>query len=246
MQVYAWNRLPAIATLLALLSVRADAFAPLPPSTATSSGYSSSLQAYVSYSKVKRIGYELEVNKPLGIIFGENDAPFNGLAVVEVDPDQNGAEAGIRVGDQLLAVNKKSTVGEGFDTAMGMLRDGSDPLELQLYRGTVRQLFTILKNVVGDDEDLMEEDDEEEDDDEDNEVVVMDENYESPVKVPVDTEDEKPISAGDVLNVFKKLTEKKESTESTDGEKKKKGGLFGSMFSKDTIQLEGEDAGSTK
>lgn len=188
------------------------------------------LEAMLSYNQISRIGFFVEVEKPLGVVFGENDPPFNGLAVLEVNEDGNAAAAGIEVGHQLLSVNRKSVVGDDFDTAMDLLRQGSDPLEVQLYPGTVRQLFTILKNVP----------DESEDDDFEEEAIVMDENYVSPVVAP-EEEEREPITAGEVLGAVKNmgasLFEKGE--EAKDG--KQGGGLFG-MFKQETIQLEGDDA----
>ena len=195
------------------------------------------LEAIVSYKQIQRIGYYKEVNKPLGIVFGENDPPFNGLTILEVMEGGNGEAAGMQVGHQLLSVNGKSVVGDDFDTAMDLLREGKDPLDIQLYEGTVRQLFTILKNVESDDDD--------EDEEEYEEPIVMDENYVSPVVVPDDDEEE-PLSAGEIFGALKnmgsKMLEKQPEKENTNT-KKKGGGLFG-MFQQESIQLDGDDASS--
>merc|ERR1719162_982883 len=55
--------------------------------------------------------YEVEVPKPMGVVFGENPDPYFGLVVDDVSEGMNGGIAGLRVGDQLLAVNEKVVAG---------------------------------------------------------------------------------------------------------------------------------------
>lgn len=193
----------------------------------------STLKARVSYEGLATVGFSTQVEKPLGIVFGENSDPYSGLVVDEVDPDMNASAAGLKIGDQLLAVNGESVVGGDFESVMNTLKNAPTNLELKLYRGSVRTLFTVLDNMK-----LFEE--EEEDGDV---AVVMDENYESPVRIEV--VEEKPLTAGDVFNAFKKigstLTEKRDAPP-----KQEKKGLFGGMFSGETIQLDGDDASGLK
>lgn len=192
----------------------------------------------VSFENLSSVGYFVSVDKPLGVVFSDNEDPYFGLVVDELDPDMNGAKAGLRKGDQLVAVNDESVVGEEFEYVMDFLKTSSGTLELQLYRGTVATLYTMLENMNA----FQDEDEEQE--------IIMDENYETSVYVNVEDYEEKPISAGDVFNALKnigsKLTEKDESYTPDKEEKKEKKGLFGGMFSQETIQLEGDDAKGLK
>ena len=70
--------------------------------------------ARVDIEKCQDVGYRTSVQKPLGIIFSDNDDPYFGLVVDSVEEDMNGAAAGIKVGDQLVAVNGEAVVGETF------------------------------------------------------------------------------------------------------------------------------------
>lgn len=184
----------------------------------------------VPYEFVSGIGYQVAVEKPLGVVFGENGEPFGGLRVDDLDPEANGAKAGLKVGDQLLAVNEQSVVGDSFEIAMDSLRDAPSQLSLDLYRGNVQMLYTTLSNQPGFNEQLEAE----------SEEVVMDESYESPVVVAID-DDEEPLTAGDFFKGLQKIG----SSAFKGGEGEKKGGFFGGMFSGETIQLEGDDATGT-
>ena len=192
----------------------------------------------VDIEKAKDVGYTTSVQKPLGIIFSENEDPYFGLVVDSVEEDMNAAAAGIKVGDQLIAVNGEAVVGESFEFCMDFLKQATGKLDLQFYRGSVRSLYTILDNKSA----FVEEEEEE---------IVMDENYETSVYVEV--KEEKPLTAGDVFNALKNigaaLTESKEEVydpAAKKQEKEKKGGLFGGLFNQETIQLEGDDASGLK
>jgi S1-C subfamily serine protease len=85
--------------------------------------------------------YEVAVPKPLGVIFGENSEPYLGLVVDDISEGMNGGKAGLRAGDQLIAVNGKVILGTDFDAAMSRLTDDSTSvLDLVMYRGPVRQM----------------------------------------------------------------------------------------------------------
>jgi PDZ domain len=179
------------------------------------------------------VGYQVTVQKPLGVVFGENRAPFRGLVVDDVEPGLNGGVAGIRVGDQLMSVNGMYLVNADFDTVMDQLRNSPSPLDLQLYRGSISSLFTIVVNkngmvdVDGDDND-------DDDDDDEQDGIVMDENYEPPIVTAEDYGDN-TISVSKVAGeAFKSI-----------------GGMFSGGFKSimtapskmnETIQLEGDDA----
>lgn len=167
------------------------------------------------------IGYRATIAKPLGVVFGENRAPFSGLSVDEVSDGLNGDSSGMRIGDQLLAVNGQSVIGAAFDSAMTLLRNAESPMELRLYRGTISSLFTIVMNRRGEDFFTADEND-------DIDEVIFDETYESPVVVSLDD------YVGDEDSNFS-------ISELAGGAAKNIGTMFSGMFSKETIQLDDKD-----
>lgn len=192
--------------------------------------------------------YECSIPKPFGVVFGENPDPFYGLVVDDVSEGMNGGKAGLRVGDQLLAVNEQVVVGKNFDTIMGMLQAEPKALDLVMYRGPVRQLYTVLANQLEEGESIYDDDDYDEDD-EDSQPVIMDENYESPVRIEV--KEEKPLTPGDFVKAFGKLgsmlgeTLKADPNEgvsdpATPPPPKKKTGFFG--IGAESVQLDGNEA----
>jgi hypothetical protein len=193
----------------------------------------SSLQAAVDYDTVAEVGFRIKVDKPMGVIFGENPEPYFGLSVDDVSEGLNGGMAGIRQGDQLLSVGKEVVLGKDFDTVMSMLQGGPQTLELTMYRGTISTLYTILGNKLGEDAVFGEDDDGEE-------PIIMDENYESPVKVEV--REKKKLTPGDFFKAAKKVAEMltEDDSPKPEGEKKKSGGFFG--IGAESVQLDGEDA----
>jgi hypothetical protein len=189
----------------------------------------------VTAEDLEEIGYKASVARPLGVIFGENPAPYGGLVVDDVALGLNGGAAGLKIGDQLIAINGDVVIGGDFDDTMDVLRD-AEILDLMLFRGPAKLLYQILDN--------QDTQPEEEDEDED-EGVMFDENYESPVTVPIPEDyDDGPLTAGDVMNAFKKVTSGKGGDKKEEGEKK--GGFFSGMFSKETVQLDGDDANTMK
>jgi PDZ domain len=190
-----------------------------------------------TYSDVADVGYAISVAKPLGIVFGENADPFYGLVVDDVEAGMNGGAAGMRVGDQLLAVNGKSFVGASFDTVMSELVAAEGNLELQMYRGNVRSLYVILLNQKA----TFEPEAQAETTADDEGVIVMDESYESPVRIDLSQFEDKPLTPGDVLKAFKKigsiLTEGDGApADAPKEEVKPKGGFFGLFGGGDTKQ----------
>jgi hypothetical protein len=184
--------------------------------------------------------YSVSVPRPLGVVFGENPEPYFGLVVDDVSEGMNAGRAGVRMRDQLLAINGKVVVGKDFDSVMNILQEEQGTLELVLHRGPVRDLFTILGNQLGDDESF-----DDDDDDEGEEAVIMDENYESPVVVEV--KEQKPLTPADFFKAARKigsmLTEKTENDKDDDASPpppKKKTGFFG--IGTEAIQLDGDDA----
>ncbi|KAG7336981.1 hypothetical protein IV203_016375 [Nitzschia inconspicua] len=206
------------------------------PSSFTTTQLSMALTYDQVLSRV--VSYDVTVPKPLGIIFGENPEPYFGLVVDDVAEGMNGGKAGLRVGDQLLAVNGNVVVGKDFDSVMSLLQQDSEVLDLVLYRGPVRQLFTVLGNQLQDGESIQDDDD----DDDESEVVIMDENYESPVRIEV--KEEKPLTPGDFVKAIGKLgsimADNLKSDDNATSEPKKKTGFFG--IGAEAIQLDGVEA----
>jgi PDZ domain len=176
----------------------------------------------VKMDTISDVGYEATVEKPLGVVFGENRSPFNGLCIDSIAEGSNGEQAGMKVGDQLLAVNGQSVIGEDFDTAMDALRSAESPVELRLYKGLVSTLFTIVMNRGSDDDDDFEE--------ETSEEVVFDESYESPVVMTFDDDND-----NDKISVSAVAGEAVKNLGQMFGKS------FSSMFSQETIQLEEKD-----
>lgn len=191
--------------------------------------------------------YEVTIPKPLGVVFGENSDPYFGLVVDDVSEGLNGGRAGLRTGDQLLAVNEQVVVGKEFDTIMEMLQSEPKALNLVFFRGPVSQMFTVLANQLEEDESMF---DDEDDYEEESEEVVMDENYESPVQIEV--KEQKPLTPGDFVKAFGKLgsmlgetltsdpNEGKSNDAAAPPPPKKNTGFFG--IGGDTVQLDGNEA----
>jgi PDZ domain len=231
-----WFPIVVLATVATTSTTRAFVVLPVAPNhcgtpattTTTTTTTLHGAAGAVDLDTLSDIGYVVEVEKPMGVVFGENRAPFGGLSIDSVEEGTNGATAGLRVGDQLMAVNGKSVIGADFDNSMSLLKDSPSPLALQVYRGTIKSLFTIVLNRRGDE--FVPEEEESEVTDE----VVFDENYESPVIMSAEEFVDDTISVSQVAsdaaknigNVFSPTTI---------------GGFFGKMFPQETIQLEDKD-----
>ena len=189
----------------------------------------------VDLDTISDIGYVVSIEKPIGVVFGENREPFKGLSIDNVESESNGDVAGLKVGDQLMAVNQKSVIGYDFDRALSVLKNAPSPVELQLYRGTIKSLFTIVINRRSDDYNPdAEEDDYEDEDALSDEEIVFDENYESPVIMSAEEFGDDTISISGVATDTAKSIGNVFSPE-------KIGGFFGKMFTQETIQLEDKD-----
>lgn len=192
--------------------------------------------------------YEVTVPKPLGVVFGENPDPYFGLVVDDVSEGLNGGMAGLRKGDQLLAINEQIVVGKEFDTVMGLLQAEPRALNIIMYRGPVSQLFTVLANQLEDGESIF--DDEDEYEGEESEEVIMDESYESPVRIEV--KEQKPLTPGDFVKAFGKVAGMLGDSLKADPNEgqsegagappppKKKTGFFG--IGAESVQLDGNEA----
>jgi hypothetical protein len=229
---------------LILLTSGTEAFAPAPAGTSRSWGVhsrqsTSTARSAVTYDDIQEIGYPASVARPLGVIFGENPEPYGGLVVDDVALGLNGGAAGLKIGDQLLSINGNVVIGSDFESTMDVLRD-AETLDLMLFRGPAKLLYQILQNQD------TQPDDEEEEEEDDEDGTMFDDDYESPVRVPIDDEEEDygPLTPADVMNAFKKVTSGLGDSVEKDGTKKK--GFFSSMFSDETVQLDGDDANTMK
>jgi C-terminal processing protease CtpA/Prc len=86
----------------------------------------------------------VELEKPMGIIFEENDEDFGGIFVQSLKEDGIAAANGVlQPGDQLVAVNKQKVSGLGFDDALNTIVEAPSDVKtkLTLFRGTAKQLY---------------------------------------------------------------------------------------------------------
>jgi PDZ domain len=228
------------------------------PTTTTTTGRkgtSTTQRHAASYEICAQVGYSTKCSKPLGIVFGENPDPYLGVVVDDVSEGQNGGRAGLRVGDQLMAINGQVVVGTDLESVLTLFQSipSRDVIDLVLFRGPVSTMYTILGNQMGEDEFVRDEDGNDEDGDGEEEII-MDENYESPVVIEV--KPKKSLSPADFFKaaakVGKMLLEDTTATTTTsaDGgeaapnEKKKNQGFFG--IGAESIQLDGNDANTLK
>lgn len=86
----------------------------------------------------------VELTKPMGIVFEENDADYGGIYIQSLKPDGVAAKNGaLQVGDQLVAVNAVKVSGMPFDEALGTIVDATegDTTKLLLFRGGAKQFY---------------------------------------------------------------------------------------------------------
>ena len=85
----------------------------------------------------------VELHKPMGIIFEENDADYGGIFVQSLKDDGVAAKDGtIQAGDQLVAVLETKVSGLPFDDALGAIVDAKgDSLKLVFFRGSAEQFY---------------------------------------------------------------------------------------------------------
>merc|ERR1711884_842883 len=83
------------------------------------------------------------LEKPMGIVFEENDEAFGGIYVISLSEAGAAEEEGtIKPGDQLVAVNGQKVSGLPFDAALSRIVDAtSDKIKLTLFRGTDTQFY---------------------------------------------------------------------------------------------------------
>jgi C-terminal processing protease CtpA/Prc len=85
----------------------------------------------------------VELTKPMGIIFEENDAEVGGIFVQSLK--EGGAaevNGNLKGGDQLVIVGTKNVSGLDFDEALGAVIDfPEEAVKLTLFRGTAKQFY---------------------------------------------------------------------------------------------------------
>jgi len=120
--------------LFLLLSPRARSLSPLPLlSTAADADFVDSMDAknYVT----------VELEKPMGIVFEENEEEFGGIFVQSLKEGSK-AEGMLQPGDQLVVVSGSKVSGLSFDDALGAIVDDESPkTKLVLFRGTAQQFY---------------------------------------------------------------------------------------------------------
>lgn len=85
----------------------------------------------------------VELSKPMGVVFEENDADYGGIFVHSLKEGGAAANNGsIQAGDQLVAVSTRKVSGLPFDDALGaIIETPGDTLKLVLFRGTAVQFY---------------------------------------------------------------------------------------------------------
>lgn len=85
----------------------------------------------------------VELSKPMGIVFEENDAEFGGIFVHSMKEDGVAVNDGrVQVGDQLVGVVNQKVAGIAFDDALGAIIEATtEQVRLLFFRGTAEQLY---------------------------------------------------------------------------------------------------------
>jgi hypothetical protein len=83
----------------------------------------------------------VELQKPMGIVFEENDEDYGGI-FVQALKDGCAAAGIIQSGDQLVAVDTMKVSGMTFDDALGKIIESTgEKTKLTLFRGSAKQLY---------------------------------------------------------------------------------------------------------
>lgn len=85
----------------------------------------------------------VELPKPMGIVFEENDSEYGGIFVQSLKEGGIAAQnAVLQEGDQLIAVNDKKVCGMPFDDALGAIVEAEgETTKLILFRGKAKQFY---------------------------------------------------------------------------------------------------------
>ena len=84
----------------------------------------------------------VELPKPMGIVFEENDEKYGGIFVLSLSDGSAQKEGTVRPGDELVAVGDKKVSGLAFDDALGAIIDSdAEKTKLVLFRGSAKDLY---------------------------------------------------------------------------------------------------------
>lgn len=84
----------------------------------------------------------VELAKPMGIVFEENDETYGGIFVLSLSDGSAQKDGTIRPGDELVAVGPKKVAGLAFDDALGAIIDSdAEKTKLVLFRGSAKDLY---------------------------------------------------------------------------------------------------------
>lgn len=92
--------------------------------------------------------FTVEIAKPMGIAFVENDGSSGGVYVDEVLPEGSaaGCATPLSKGDQLVGVDKALVAGADFDSALDAIKSASGATtKLTFYRGPTAFLYGPTK-----------------------------------------------------------------------------------------------------
>jgi len=85
----------------------------------------------------------VELTKPMGIVFEENDEEYGGIVVLSLKEGGAAEQHGVlKPGDQLVAVNKQKVSGLEFDDALAAIVEATtEQTKLVLFRGSPKHLY---------------------------------------------------------------------------------------------------------
>mmetsp|Transcript_6693 Transcript_6693/g.8663 ORF Transcript_6693/g.8663 Transcript_6693/m.8663 type:complete len:204 (-) Transcript_6693:259-870(-) len=85
----------------------------------------------------------VQLAKPMGVVFEENDSDFGGIFVQSLKEGGIAAENGVlQEGDQLVSVNTVKVSGLSFDDALGaIVASEGENTKLLLFRGDAKQFY---------------------------------------------------------------------------------------------------------
>ena len=85
----------------------------------------------------------IQLQKPMGIVFEENDEEYGGIFVQALKDGGIAATHGVaQAGDQLVAVDTIKVSGMSFDDALSkIIESQGESTKLTLFRGSAKQLY---------------------------------------------------------------------------------------------------------
>ena len=85
----------------------------------------------------------IELQKPMGIVFEENDSEFGGIFVQSLKAGGLAAQNGLlKEGDQLVAVDAEKVASLAFDDALSkILESEGETTKLTVFRGSAKQFY---------------------------------------------------------------------------------------------------------